>query len=284
MNGLIEVQEDVLEAAVKANSPMSLFTETGALQPLLEAIREASLAGYAPDLTTDRGRKAIASAAAKVAKAKVRLDGIGKDLVAELKELPKTIDANRKVARDYLEGLQAELRQPLTDWEAAEAAKEQEARQAAEQAIKEREEARERELAELRQKVEAQERAERERAAREAQEARERQIAADAADKAMRDAQARIDAAERAAEEAKRQTLKAEEERERREAERVTVSGDTKMPEVIIPPEASQLQKTFARVEAIEEIMGELWVNRLQADQILDAVIAGKFKHIRWVE
>ncbi|OCS62006.1 hypothetical protein BBZ50_02590 [Escherichia coli] len=50
---------------------------------------------FVPDITTAKGRKEIASLAYKVAQTKTYLDGLGKDLVAELKEIPKLIDANR---------------------------------------------------------------------------------------------------------------------------------------------------------------------------------------------
>ena len=53
----------------------------------------------------------------KVAQTKTYLDGLGKDLVAELKEIPKLIDANRKTVRDRLDELKAKARQPLTDYE-----------------------------------------------------------------------------------------------------------------------------------------------------------------------
>ncbi|EGT6367902.1 cell envelope biogenesis protein TolA, partial [Escherichia coli] len=51
---------------------------------------------FVPDITTAKGRKEIAYLAYKVAQTKTYLDGLGKDLVAELKEIPKLIDANRK--------------------------------------------------------------------------------------------------------------------------------------------------------------------------------------------
>jgi len=73
---------------------------------------------FVPDITTVKGRKEIASLAYRVSQTKSYLDGLGKDLVAELKEVPKLIDANRKTVRDRLDVLRDKARQPVTDWEA----------------------------------------------------------------------------------------------------------------------------------------------------------------------
>jgi len=68
----------------------------------------------------DKGRKAIASLAAKVAKLKVKLDDMGKELVGDWKAKSKIVDGSRKKMRDELDALKAEARKPLTDWENAE--------------------------------------------------------------------------------------------------------------------------------------------------------------------
>lgn len=73
---------------------------------------------FVPDVTSAKGRKEIASLAYRVSQTKSYLDGLGKDLVAELKEVPKLIDANRKTVRDRLDALRDKARQPYTDWEA----------------------------------------------------------------------------------------------------------------------------------------------------------------------
>lgn len=74
-----------------------------------------------PDLETKKGRDEIASMAHKVAKSKTYLDGLRKDLVSEWKTKAKAVDAEGKKMRDTLDALKAEVRQPLTDWEQAEA-------------------------------------------------------------------------------------------------------------------------------------------------------------------
>lgn len=97
--------------------PVVLFAP-GGLDPIIEAIEREARA-LVPDISTATGRKAVASNAAKVAKAKTYLDDIGKSYVAELKELPKKIDAARKTMRDRLDALKDEVRAPLTEYEAA---------------------------------------------------------------------------------------------------------------------------------------------------------------------
>lgn len=100
----------------KANA-LSVFTTDGAIDPLLARIRQ-EIDAFTPDLSTDKGRKAIASIAYKVAQSKTYLDGIGKELVAEQKKIPNLIDATRKRLRDTLDAWKDEVRRPLTEWEA----------------------------------------------------------------------------------------------------------------------------------------------------------------------
>ena len=103
-------------ATVEQEKRLAVFSTPGALEPILTVI-EAVARKHVPDPSTDKGRKAIASLAANVAKCKVRLDDAGKELVAELKALPTAIDANRRAMRDRLDGLRDEMRAPLTQWE-----------------------------------------------------------------------------------------------------------------------------------------------------------------------
>ncbi len=105
--------------AVRQEMVLALFTEPQAFEPLLARVR-AEIKAFKPDTETSAGRKAIASFARKIAKYKVYLDGLGKKLVDEQKEIPKKIDASRKELRETLDAWRDEARKPLTDWEAAE--------------------------------------------------------------------------------------------------------------------------------------------------------------------
>jgi hypothetical protein len=101
---------------------LAAYSAPNGLEPWLQKIRDEVLA-FVPDTSTAKGRAAIASIAHKVAKSKVALDDAGKKLVAELKEVPKLIDAERKRMREALEALQDQVRRPLNEWESAEEAR-----------------------------------------------------------------------------------------------------------------------------------------------------------------
>lgn len=102
---------------IEKQNAMAIFTNKEQLDPLLEKI-ETEARSLVPDLTTKKGRDAIASMAHKVARSKTYIDNAGKDLVAELKALPKQIDESRRIVRERLEALKDEVRRPLTEWEA----------------------------------------------------------------------------------------------------------------------------------------------------------------------
>jgi len=101
---------------------LQVFQAENGLDPYLQRIR-AEIDSFVPDVSTRKGREAIASIAHKVARSKTALDNVGKELVAELKEIPKKIDAERKRVRDTLDAWKDEVRKPLTDWEEAEASR-----------------------------------------------------------------------------------------------------------------------------------------------------------------
>src|SRR3546814_4956942 len=96
-----------------------VFTTVGAIDKYLDMVR-AEIDGFSGDVQTKKGRDAIASIAYKVAKSKTYLDGVGKELTDSAKELPKKIDATRKLVRDTLDAWKDEVRKPLTEWEQAE--------------------------------------------------------------------------------------------------------------------------------------------------------------------
>lgn len=104
---------------IPKKTALTVFTTAKGLDPIIERIRCDALSLIA-DVSTKKGRDAIASNAAKVSRSKTYLDGVGKDLVDKLKEQPKLIDAERKRVRDALDALRDEVRKPLTDWEEAE--------------------------------------------------------------------------------------------------------------------------------------------------------------------
>lgn len=102
----------------KANV-LTVFTTEKGLDPLLAKVRN-EIDSFVPDVTTKKGRDEIASIAFKVAQTKTYLDKAGKELVDELKQQPKMVDAERKRMRDLLDAWKDEVRAPLTALEDAE--------------------------------------------------------------------------------------------------------------------------------------------------------------------
>lgn len=101
---------------IEKSNAMAVFTNNEQLDPIIEKI-EKEARSLVPDVSTKKGRDAIASMAHKVARSKTYIDNAGKDLVAELKALPKQIDESRRIVRERLDALKDEVRQPLTEWE-----------------------------------------------------------------------------------------------------------------------------------------------------------------------
>jgi len=118
-----ETAEELIRSALENSTPERLFVDGDAtIEKILTRIETLSR-GVPADLTTAKGRKLIASTAHKVARSKVYLDEIGKNLVADWKTKTALVDQVRKKIRDRLDDLKAEIRRPLEAWEAAEAAR-----------------------------------------------------------------------------------------------------------------------------------------------------------------
>ena len=227
---------------IEKQNAMAVFTTKEQLDPIIEAI-EKEARSLVPDVSTRKGRDAIASMAHKVARSKTYIDNAGKDLVAELKALPKQIDESRRIVRERLEALKDEVRRPLTEWEAEqERIKAEEAMNAmhAEALVMNEEFDRQRaaqieadhEMALLMNDKFDRDREEQRRLAEQAQRERDEQLKQEAAEQARRDAEAKhkaeLDAAARReaeekarAELAERQRIEAEQRaaREKQEAE-----------------------------------------------------------------
>lgn len=110
--------ENTAVALIEAN-PVVAFTDPEKFDAFYEKVA-AEVRGHVPDLTSDKGRKAIASLAYKVARSKTALDEAGKALTEEKRAEIKKVDEARKAIRDKLDALKEEARKPLTEWEAAE--------------------------------------------------------------------------------------------------------------------------------------------------------------------
>jgi hypothetical protein len=117
---------EIITLETVQQNALEVFTgKSDALDILLKKIETEALS-LVPDVTTKKGRDAIASNAYKVAQSKSRIEKEGKALADKQKEIPKLIDASRKKAKTFLDDLQDRVRAPLTEYEQAEAKKEAE--------------------------------------------------------------------------------------------------------------------------------------------------------------
>lgn len=252
---------------IEKSNAMAVFTSNEQLDPIIEAI-EKEARSLVPDVSTKKGRDAIASMAHKVARSKTYIDNAGKDLVAELKALPKQIDESRRLVRERLDLLKDEVRRPLTEWEA-----EQE-RIAAEKAAEEE-----------RLRIEAEEKA--------ALEALKKQIESDHEmallmnDAFDRDAKAKAEEAERqriaheeelkrqAAEQAKRE---AEEKAERERAEAARREAELKLKaeqaerDRIAAEQKAEADKKVAAEQAEREKQEAIAAEQRKAQEVADKV------------
>lgn len=197
---------------IEQATALDLFTAPEKVNQMLEHIKslaEEERKELDSDFSVAKNRKAFASLAYKVAQTKTAIDKAGKLVVDDLKELPKKVDAARKLFRDELDALSTDIRKPLTEWEEQEKARE-EAEALKKQIELDHEEALQmNELFDLRKAEE-----ERQRIARE--EEMKRQAAEQARLEAERKAQQEIEAAARREREAKEAAERAE--REKQEA------------------------------------------------------------------
>ena len=104
---------------IEKKTTLEAFSSKNGLQMVVDSAR-GEVDGFKHDMTTAAGRDKTRSLANKVAKLKVKLDDMGKDLVSGWKTQAKAVDVNRKQMRDDLDALKIEARKPLTEFEAIE--------------------------------------------------------------------------------------------------------------------------------------------------------------------
>lgn len=112
---------DVAQALVVVESQSAALLFAGAVDPIVEAIKiHARSEASKLDISRDKDRKAIASLAYKVARAKGMIEDKRKELVADEKKRLAKIDAEGKRIREELDALKDEVRKPLDEFENAE--------------------------------------------------------------------------------------------------------------------------------------------------------------------
>jgi len=114
--------EEVFEIATIENQSeerrLAVFTTSG-IDPILERIAHEARK-HVPDLSTDKGRKAVASNSYKVSQSKILLGKAGRSLTSDMKDKCKAIDSVISMMEKSCDEIRDEARQPLTDWEDAE--------------------------------------------------------------------------------------------------------------------------------------------------------------------
>lgn len=95
--------------------PIEVYN-SGNIDNILNKIAEDARA-QKTDMSTEKGRKEIASLAYKIAQSKTFLDKMGKALGDDARKQIETLNAERKKCVEFLDKLKDEIRNPLTDWE-----------------------------------------------------------------------------------------------------------------------------------------------------------------------
>ncbi len=124
MKELIEetpVESAALEVRVTQN-PGLVLVDKKVREEFYEHVRR-EVESFVPDLTTDKGRKAIASLAFKVARTKTAIDDAGAALKSEWLKQSQAVDESRREIRAKFDELRDLARKPLDDWEASELAR-----------------------------------------------------------------------------------------------------------------------------------------------------------------
>jgi colicin import membrane protein len=101
---------------------LALITDQKAQDEFYEKVA-AQVTGHEPDLSTDKGRKAIAALAFKVTKSKTGFVGAANELTEQWRKDTASVVAVRKSMEERFTALAAEVRAPLTAWEEADAAR-----------------------------------------------------------------------------------------------------------------------------------------------------------------
>lgn len=94
----------------------------GGLSRFIEAVKD-EVCAEVPDLTTKKGRDRIASLSATVSKRKAAVEKPGRDYLRHIKALPKVVEDELREFVIAMNTLRDQVRQPLTDWEAADTAR-----------------------------------------------------------------------------------------------------------------------------------------------------------------
>jgi len=117
MNAIATIEPATTSIAlVVEQTPVVVLTDKAQRETFYEHIQR-EVDAFEPDLTTEKGRKAIKSLAYKITRTKTAIDDAGKLLNEEARARINAVDAERRVVKEKLTALAAEVRAPLTKWE-----------------------------------------------------------------------------------------------------------------------------------------------------------------------
>lgn len=122
-----ESETTALEVIPK-ESALAVLTNAEKFDEFFERVAK-EVRGVEPDLTTAAGRKAVAALAFKVTKSKTAIVAAADLLTEDARAQIKKVNESKKEIEERLDALKKEVRKPLTDWEAAEEARETACRQ-----------------------------------------------------------------------------------------------------------------------------------------------------------
>lgn len=122
MNDVAQLESSTDIVALVEATPVLVLTDKEKFSAFYKAMK-AECDALEIDLETEKGRKAIASMAYKVARTKTAIDDAGKRLNEEARARINAVDESRREIRAQLDALKDEVRKPLTEWEQAEEAR-----------------------------------------------------------------------------------------------------------------------------------------------------------------
>lgn len=112
----VVILDDYSVVVTEKDALREFFTDGKNLDEFYTKV-EKMAKGLVADPLTKEGASQIKTCARQIASVKKKVDDYGKDVVSELKALPKIIDENRRIFREKMEALQEEIRRPVTEIE-----------------------------------------------------------------------------------------------------------------------------------------------------------------------
>lgn len=120
---LVEKVDGEIVALQAVVVPDVLLDPTGDLvKKMLDAVR-GKVSGIVFDVNDQKQRDEAKSLAYKVSRTKTAFGNPAAEFSKDLKEQPKIVDGNRKLWADEMDKIRDEIRQPVTEWEDREKAK-----------------------------------------------------------------------------------------------------------------------------------------------------------------